>query len=426
MRSMPAVAIRRPGDSGDVSVSHVWPPWPSGCGATGAPGLETSRAAAALDSWTVQPRSARSAHWRSSDCGSFSVPVTETVTPLRVSAARKAAIAGASAATGSSSAPWPRTIVQQQVARPVGPRQAPRWSRAEASHRSSDAAVRRSVGRRPCRRRDRPDMGGNRAWRAPLARSSRPATWIPPLPVEDVAGFRGERPAAEQSGDRPMVPARRVPAWTRGGANGRPQHSATSAATVVRSLILLAKQAEHDPACAALATRSRRRRDGSREPGGFEISAITAIAGSAVEQSTGRGASTGRRWRRWCRVRQHRGLRRHRWRGPPADRRPAVPRCPRRRQYRRSPPDNALQKPRPTPSIKAVPQSGPITRRPSPSASVLERAFLRYRDIVGEHHDVGAGTQRLHRLGHHMRARNGDDGDPGARRCAPPSPSVAW
>ena len=98
-----------------------------------------------------------------------------------------------------------------------------------------------------------------------------------------------------------------------------------------------------------------------------------------------------------------------------------------------SPRGTTLAKPSGTPPMIAVPQSGPITKRPPFARLALERRLVLDRHIVGEDHDVEPELQRLARLGDGEVSRDRDQrqiggGQPSGRRrewCAttrrPPS-----
>ena len=65
-----------------------------------------------------------------------------------------------------------------------------------------------------------------------------------------------------------------------------------------------------------------------------------------------------------------------------------------------------LANPSPTPSMMAVPQSGPITRTPAIQGSTLERHLVLDRHVVAEDHHVAAGLNRVHGLQQSGRAGN--------------------
>ena len=93
-----------------------------------------------------------------------------------------------------------------------------------------------------------------------------------------------------------------------------------------------------------------------------------------------------------------------------------------------------LAKPRPTPPMIAVPQSGPITRTPAARGRVLQGELVLERHVVGEDHHVPAGVDGVHGLAErgcsrnreqHERAsgcaaRGGPDGTAGAAAGAVP------
>ena len=77
---------------------------------------------------------------------------------------------------------------------------------------------------------------------------------------------------------------------------------------------------------------------------------------------------------------------------------------------------HALAKASGTPPMMAVPQSGPITRRPSALASRLSATSSRQRHVVGEDHDVETAPQRLARLGRGEVAGHRDQRQVGVRQ----------
>ena len=74
-----------------------------------------------------------------------------------------------------------------------------------------------------------------------------------------------------------------------------------------------------------------------------------------------------------------------------------------------SPRGTRLAKASGTPPMMAVPQSGPITRRPSVLRLALQRHFLGERHVVAEDHHVETRAQRLARLGGGVVAGHGDE-----------------
>ena len=88
-----------------------------------------------------------------------------------------------------------------------------------------------------------------------------------------------------------------------------------------------------------------------------------------------------------------------------------------------SPRGTRLAKARGTPPMMAVPQSGPITRRPSACAFALQGDFLRQGDVVAKNHHVEAAAQGLARFVGGVDTRHRDQGKAGGRllaqaRCA--------
>ena len=115
-----------------VALSGAGTSWPSRCRAR--------RVAAALDSRTSAPASARACADRSSPCGSEVVPVTETTTgrsrPAAAAVSRALRTAAASSGAGSAWAPWPRTRSRRST-----PHVGSAASRAIRSRRSDGSII---------------------------------------------------------------------------------------------------------------------------------------------------------------------------------------------------------------------------------------------------------------------------------------------
>ena len=333
--------------------------------------------AEALERCTSAPAATSASRCAARPCGSRSVPTRLTITGIGRSA-RAASMAGASRAAGSGSAPWPSTRSSR-----ITPVAGSAAARASCSLRRVGSIIGCA---RPWVRASSPKS--TIVW-VSASRSS--ASRASSSDERDVAADRAEhlrsrsastrrtacrRRRGRGAGVRSPRRCRRRPARARRGARGRaararprrrrsgragPRPSRPSSTGVARR-VGVAGEGLGDLGCGRLGDHD------DEVDVGVGIEAAQRLAGGETRRRrrTGRG-----------RRRRARGVRRT-----------AVPSCGARRRGAAGasscwqpvpeaatrpirPGRTALAKPSPTPSMTAVPQSGPITRAPREAAYVL-------------------------------------------------------